>query len=311
MKRRFYQIICGVLSSVILTFGLCTSVFADVGISVSPMIQKIVLNPGETYTGTFKVFNQAANKNDLSFEAEVIPFFADENYDAVYEKVGNYNQIVDWITVKNGTGTLAPNNGADITYTINVPKNAPSGGQYAAIRVTSVNDKDSEGLSGTSTSVKVKYGIAYTIFAEIAGTTVRKGEVLDANVQSLLLDGNIKGTSTIKNTGNVHGTAKYTLKVFPLFSSEEVYTNEEDPATRTILPDRTLHNEISWDETPTFGIFNVVYTVEFEGVTTEVSKMVIKCPVWLLFIIIFIIVALIVWLVIRMKSHKKAKATEA
>ena len=304
--KKIYQIVCGVALSLLSAVGLFAPVFADTSISVSPMIQKIILTPGETYSGTFKVFNQAANEEDLNFETEVIPFFADENYDAIYETVGDYNQIVDWIKIKNGNGTLAPNEGMDIMYTITVPSDAPSGGQYAAIRVTSVNKEDTDDISGTGASVKVKYGIAYTIFAEIAGTTKRQGEILDVNVQNFILDGNIKGTSSIRNTGNVHGTAKYTLKIFPLFSDEEVYTNEEDPATRTILPDRTLYHEISWDGTPTFGIFNVVYTVEFEGVTTEVSKLVIKCPLWLMFIIIFVIVALVVWIVIRVKVRKKA-----
>lgn len=305
MRKKFSQIICGIVATIFASAGFTASAFADVGISVSPMIQKIILNPGESYTGSFTVFNQASNQDDLIYETEVIPFFADENYDAIYEKVDNYNQIVDWITVDNGSGALSPNSGTDIIYTINVPNDAPAGGQYAAIRVLSVN-KQKDNDDGMSTNINVRYGIAYTIFAEISGVTKRQGEIIDVNIPSFMLSGNIMGVSTVQNTGNVHSEAKYTLQVFPLFSDEEIYTNEESPATRTILPNRTLYNEVSWSDTPAMGIFNVIYTVEFEGVTTQVSKMVIKCPIWLLFIIIFVIFAIIIWMISRARSHRKS-----
>ena len=306
MRKNFNQIICGIVATIFTSVGFAASAFADVGISVSPMIQKIILNPGESYTGSFTVFNQASNQDDLIYETEVIPFFADENYDAIYEKVDNYNQIVDWITVDNGSGVLLPNSGADIIYTINVPNDAPAGGQYAAIRVLSVNEqKDND--DGMSANINVRYGIAYTIFAEISGVTKKQGEIIDVDIPSFMLSGNIMGVSTIQNTGNVHSEAKYTLQVFPLFSDEEIYTNEESPATRTILPNRTLYNEVSWSDTPAMGIFNVIYTVEFEGVTTQVSKMVIKCPIWLLFIIIFVIFAIIIWMISRARSRRKLR----
>ena len=298
---------------VLFTCVFCTdNTYADTGsqgLNMSPLNQVMVLFPGETYTGSFNIANPDDNDTDFAYVVSVKPFYVDEEYHIYYSETDGLNQIVDWITVGNKEGLLKPNQSTTIDFTIDVPENAPSGGQYAAITVYS---KESDDATGSDMGIQINQsiGMAYIIYAELAGTTEKQGEVLSADVPSFLFSGDISGAATIKNTGNVHGKATYTMQVFPLFSSEEIFTNVEDPDTDLILPNRMRYHETKWEDTPGFGIFNVIYKVDFEGVTTEIRKMVIVCPIWLLFIILFVIILFVVWILTRTKSKKSSKKAE-
>ena len=299
MKLKYF--IAGLITFLVLGFLTPhNSVYAEgATFQVSPMNQKISLIPGERTYGTFKVTNPDTNPSNFHFTLSVEPFTVDSDYNIKYENNGDYNQIVDWITIEGNEAELPPNNTATVHFYIDTPENAPAGGQYVAIVVKSAgNDDSKEGLN-----IKSNFGITHAIFAEVAGETIRKGEVDSINLPSFLFSGNITGTATVKNVGNVHSDAAYTLQVFPIFSDEEIYTNEENPLTNTILPEATRTTMLSWDETPSIGIFHVIYNVEFEGVNQKVDKMVIVCPLWLLFII-----AVIIFLIIfKILSGKKEK----
>lgn len=271
------------------------------GFSMSPLKENIILNPGDSYDNSFTIFNPATNSKVFPYELSISPFYVDENYTNVFTAEGDYSEIAEWITIKSPlTGTIAPNESVEIDFSINVPENAPAGGQYAAIIVSS-SVATNEGEN--SSAIIERTAIAHTIFAEITGTTIRTGDITDINVPAFLLSGEISGESTIKNTGNVHGKATYTLQVSSL-SGEEIYSNADSPSTHDILPDRTYYNKTSWANTPAIGIYNVVYTVTFNGVTKEASKIVIVCPIWLLVIVAGIIVAIIIGIAVIIRKRR-------
>lgn len=318
MKKNIIKIV-RLLAVIVVVFGFylieAKGVFADgFGLTVSPMNQSIVVNPGEVYQGSFKISNPAASTMDGYYEISMEPFYLTDGDNAVFEAEGDSGEIVKWITLNvPESGILAPNEVKEVSFTIDVPDNAPAGGQYVSFLVTTKNDVPrgeegddmQEGSSGAM--INETRRMAHLVYAEVTGSTIKSGVISEANVPSFLLSGDIRGTSLVKNTGNVHGKVSYKLQVFPLFSDEEIYTTEEESLTRIVLPNRSVYDETVWDNTPSIGIFNVVYTVEFEGSKAEVSKMVIICPIWLLFIIFFVIAAIIIWLVMRARSRRHAK----
>lgn len=302
--KKLKQSLIAILVTIITTLGFFPlQAFADMDFSVSPMTQRIVLSPGEDYSGTFEVINPSYSPGTFYYKLSVEPFSVNEKYEPVFENNGDYNQIVDWVEFENEKGSIEPNETARVNFTVHTPETAPAGGQYAIIRVTSDYDMN---LSENDNSLNIQnvMSIAHVLYAEVAGETERSGEILEAKVPSFLFSGNISGTATIKNTGNVHSDGTYTLQIFPFFSKEEIYTNEESPKTNIILPDTTRTTTVKWEETPKLGIFHVIYTVEFEGSESTVDKYVIICPLWLLLVVLVCLFVVIFSIVFEKKRKE-------
>ena len=278
-------------------------VLAGANFTVSPMTQEITLTPGETFYGTFKVTNPSTSEEEFNYVVQVDPFTVDDSNTPVYEYREDYNQIVDWITLDDTSGVIPPDTTKEIRFRIDVPENAPAGGQYASISIGVKNEspKMREEEQGQALGIQTGYQIAHLVYAEIAGETIKKGFIEDINVPSFLFSGKINGNVKIRNEGNVHSRATAVMQIFPLFSGEEIYTNEENPQTIFSMPGVSRMAATEWDDTPTVGIFHVIYTVEFGDIKSSVDKYVIICPIWLLFLIILGIILII----FRILSAKK------
>ena len=272
-------------------------------VAYSPIRQEKILVPGTTEDLTLTLSTPSDATEDAEYELEVRPFSVDDNNQTHLEAKGNYSEIVDWVEIPEDVakGTLKPNETKHINATITVPKNAPAGGQYFTI-VIKTRDTDS------STGLRHIYEMTHVVYAEVAGETIRQGEIESLDVPSFLFSGKITGSATVRNLGNIHSTVKHTLKVFPLFGDEEFFTNEENPQDNNIvMPETSRFSSITWDGTPSIGIFRVHYIVEFEGVKNEVEKIVIVCPIWLL-VIILAILAILIFRIVTHKSHRKSES---
>ena len=182
-----------------------------------------------------------------------------------------------------------------------MPENAPAGGQYATIIVQ--NDTEDQNSDSGNVSIQSVVRFAAKIVAEVAGETEEKGAIIENNIPAFMFNGPLSATSVVKNDGNVHTDAKYTLQVWPLFSGEEICTNEEKPTEALVVPDtERLHVEEC--NLPSIGIFRAKQTVSIFGEESTLEKMVFICPLWLIFIIVFAIAVLVIWLVMKSRSGK-------
>lgn len=315
--------ISGMLALVIV-FGLSLMGFSsssasaadvpDYRLQISPVrldVEK--LEPGTTYTDVFKVQNTGAKA--YAFTTGVTPYSVsnteDGEYRPNYESETSYTDIANWITLSAYEGYVEPGSQQEITVTINVPSDVPAGGQYAMIYAqldsdeTSAKNEEHDSDAGASFSIEQRVGLI--VYADVDGETRKEAEILDLNIPTFMFQPPVSSTSLVKNDGNIHANVEYTLQVFPLFSDEEVYTNEENPTILTVLPETRRFNTISWEGSPQLGLFRVRATVKIFDETKELEKLVFICPIWFLFVILLIIFCALFWLITRMRGRKQQR----
>ena len=314
MKKIIKYYLTGIIAIFAMAIGTIayqgSSYAIETTLTVSPMEQKMTIYPGEVSTGSIKVSNRADAKETLYYTVSAVPFTrTGDNYDPMVgeELNGSYNDIVSWVTFSSTSGALEPNETDEIIYTINAPKGTRGGGQYFAILVTRKNSPNT--AEENSLNLEAIIQIASTVYVTVSGEDIQlAGTIKDNNIPSFIMQPPLTASFFVENTGNTHMEINYFMQVFPLFSNEEIYTNEENPLMATVLPGTTRYVTQSWKDMPQIGIFKVrqiaLYGTDVENKSVS-ERIVVVCPLWLLFIIIFAIILIIFWLVAKSRGRKK------
>ena len=267
-------------------------------LQVSPSKQQLGgLEPGEVREGSFKVQNIGTGAFDFKVYASSYEVKG-ENYDPVFDGSKDGLKIANWFTFSQDTGHLESDTEVTINYTIRVPKNTPGGGQYGAIMVETVKENDDK------SNIQAISRVGMVIYSHVNGEINRCTRILENKLPSFLFNPPIFGETRVENCGNVDAELTVNIKVFPFFSNEEIYTNEEKPTTLNTLPATKRYHKELWTNSPAIGIFNVEQVIKYGSETKTERKLVIVCPVWLIVLIVLFILSVIFWLVSRNRERK-------
>lgn len=274
---------------------------------VTPMSQEFNLEPGKTYDGKIAVANPGDSTSDFAYKISVAPYSVlGEAYDADLTTMSNHSMIVDWIKIDESIGIVKPNETKEIYFTITVPKSAPAGGQYASILVTEdVKNAASQGLEVNSV-----FEIASLVYANVAGETVREGEILENRIPSFVMTVPVNVGALISNTGNVHQTATTVLEVRNLLTGEVILPTEQNSGryAETIMPDTTRQTSYDIANLPVVGAVKITQVVYYNGISSVEVKDVVICPIWFIVLAITLIASVIVAIVVLVKKRRKKRA---
>ena len=275
-------------------------------LTVSPARQEVTFDPGATYRSSITVTN--SGEGEVTFSTAAGSYFPNESGSLDYDVENNYTLLANWITFDEESYTLAAGESATVTFTIEVPENAPGGGQYAAIYAVVGGESEAGGIQSVSR-------IGSLLVARVNGEVNESGEVLLQNLPTVVLDGKLTPTASVANTGNINFTITSSLKVQDILSDNVIYSSTDtdaDAGTDQIYlyPGLTRTFSYSWDEMPSFGIFQVEYTLTFAGESHTVSRLVWAIPFWLVIVILAFLIFMIVfaWLAFASKWLQRRRA---
>lgn len=279
----------------------------DNAFTVTPMSDTIKLKPGEVYNGEIKVANPEDAKSDFSFKVEISPYgVSGNNYDADIVTQTALTQLSQWMKIENPTGNIKPNEVATVKYTVAVPEDAPGGGQYAALVVSSNSEPDTDSI------VNNVFSIASIVFAEIDGDIKHDGQILDSQIPGFVLSTPFHSSLTLNNNGNTHEVASLYLEVSNFFTGEVIYPRDGDSGgiDEVIMPYTTRYLEREIQDVSPVGIYKVKQTIRYINDVDVNETVVVACPVWFMFILfvaICSIIAGIIKLVLRLIRKKKSE----
>lgn len=290
----------------VLTLG--ATVFAEkrgenVSITMSPVKQRLELEAGQTYDGTFTIYNTGGAGFD--FKVYTKPYsIKDENYNQDFENDVAWSQIARWVTFSQTNFHLDPEQSAEISYSITVPDSIPEGSQYAAIFAETKPEKVSDG----SANLNITKRVGMLVYARMPGDTIDSGRVIDHQINSWYRSDKIETSLRIENDGNTDFTADNRMVVKNLFGGKVVYDSGDQPAD--LLPNTTRKLELNYpspdvngetEKGPTVGLYWVEHqTTMLDQEPVVAKKLVLVMPIWMI-VLIVVLIATITYGIISMK----------
>jgi len=202
------------------------------GLTISPPISDIKLEPGKTYNGVIKLNNPTKDlvtvypvARNFSASGETgVPAIENPSSDSTYG-------LATWISFSQTKISLTPEQDIQFSYKITVPADAEPGGHYAAVLFASEPPKSGE----DSTQVSLASMVGSLILGKVSGDIVEKAEVREFSAGGrFFLKSPINFTLRIANSGNVHFAPKGEIVVSNW--GKNVSTQDINPQKGNILP---------------------------------------------------------------------------
>ena len=82
----------------------------------------------------------------------------------------------------------------------------------------------------------------------------------------------------------------------------------EDSKGYDVLPDTTRNIELTWEETPAFGIYRITSTLNALDQSRSTTKIALIIPVFMIVILLMLLTITIAWFIILFRKRQAQKS---
>jgi len=273
---------------------------SSVGIEVSSPLYEFTIKPGNNAQDIIKIRNVSSAAT--TFYPEVLDFVAkDESGTPSFLKPGEDSgtySLAKWITFTKEAVTLAPNKSEAFNFVVNVPADAEPGGHYAGILFSTQAPKS----SGTGINVATKVGSL--VLVRVAGDAQELASLKEFSTDKQSYNqADVRFTTRIENSGNVHVQPKGTITIRNLFGGQ-VAVLDVNSLSANVLPGSIRKFETNWDS-PGFklGLYRATLSLNYgdpaKTLSSQVSFWILPWTQIVIGLVVLILLLVILYLAVK------------
>lgn len=288
MKKNLLGLIaaCVMLACAIAPTGYVSAAEAtspgNESITLSPVNDRFKIDAGQSRAGELTVVNDGTTAYDFTVYAR--PYWvSNDTYDPVFTKESSQSDAYQWVRLPQTQFRAEAGQTVKIPYTIDVPSTAAPGGHYGVI-FAETQPVVSEKQGGNSVDRKKRVGMI--IYASVNGNIINDGNAVTNTIPFWQVQPPMHASVTAKNDGNVDFINKVTFSAKDVFGNPKYTIVKEYP----VLPQTTREIELTWPESPWFGLFRVDIKQEFLDTELSTSNYVLMMPRLLPIMLLLIVV---------------------
>ena len=283
-------------------------------ISLMPVSKVLQISPNSEYEDIMTVNNDG--NEEIEIEVFAAPYAYVYSEDEQMYKLGfntetNFTQITRWISFKKNDGSwgdkaqfkIPAHDKLEVKYRISTPGKIPAGGQYAVIfahtltGVVSASGIRTEASPGMVLFGRSSEGGIETV-AKISSMDAQYGSHGDDTQKSYFY-----GSARVKNDGNIDFNAVGTLRVDPIIGFGS-YETPQSQGRASIIPESELEVSDKWEDSPSFGLYKVTWTVKAGEETETIETLVFVNPILAILFVIIVLTIITIWTIMIVRRRK-------